>query len=173
MRNTQPEAPAVHPERPILNVWQALDGEAEGHRIVAIIDREGFTRPLVVADYLSSRGAEVELVTPFESVSPLVNGMSREELLGRLRERGVRFSAGEELASWDGSTLQVRSTVTSEERVVPGVDALVIAGGSVSYNPLEAQLLGKVPELHVIGDAVRPATVEDATRQGGYVGRQV
>ena len=45
---------------------------------------------------------------------------------------------------------------------------MILAIGSRAYNPLEESLKGKVPDLHVIGDAVEPrriaAAVEEAAR---------
>jgi hypothetical protein len=48
---------------------------------------------------------------------------------------------------------------------------VVATVGSVPVSDLAEQLKGKVAELHVIGDANVPDTVEAATYQGGHVGR--
>lgn len=156
---------------PILTVHEALDGAADTARRVVVVDREGFTRPLVVADYLSDRGIEVVFVTPLETVSPLINGMTREELHTRLTTRGVSFSAGEDAVGWAGDEVRLRNVFTADERTIRGVDAVVIAAGSDAVNHLELALRGSVPELHVIGDANQPKTVEEATYQGGRIGR--
>src|SRR5262249_34152914 len=44
-------------------VHEAIAGAADGAQRVVVFDREGFNRPLVAADALSSRGAVVEFVT--------------------------------------------------------------------------------------------------------------
>jgi pyruvate/2-oxoglutarate dehydrogenase complex dihydrolipoamide dehydrogenase (E3) component len=140
---------------------------------VLIVDREGFTRPLVVADALSSQGIDVEFITPFDSVSPALNSMTREELHVRLADRGVRFVAGEEVICSDDGGVLVRAVLTAEERWVKGVTAIVVAAGSDPVNELERELRGKVPALFVIGDANRPHTVEEATYQGARIGRLI
>jgi hypothetical protein len=45
--------------------------------------------------------------------------------------------------------------------------------GSTSVSDLQRGLKDRVPELHVIGDASSPQTVEAATYMGGQVGRLV
>jgi 2,4-dienoyl-CoA reductase (NADPH2) len=155
-----------------ITVHEALAGAADACRQVVVFDREGFNRALVAADYLSARGIGVELVSAPPQVGSLVEGMMREELLEQLAARGVRFVAGEELAGWEAAgVLRLRSTRTAEERLLEGIDAVVAAVGSTPVNDLGAALRGRVPELHVIGDANWPQTVEEATYQGARVGR--
>jgi NADPH-dependent 2,4-dienoyl-CoA reductase/sulfur reductase-like enzyme len=161
-----------------LTVHAALAGAADRCRRVVVFDREGFNRALVVADYLSARGTEVEFVSALPQVSGLVEGMMREEVLEQLAARPagtrVRFAAAEEIAGWDAAgVLRLRSTRTAEERILAGVDAVVAAVGSTPVNALAHALRGQVPELHVIGDANLPQTVEEATYQGARVGRLV
>jgi hypothetical protein len=100
--------------------------------------------------------------------------MMLEEMLEHLRGRGVRFSAGEEIANWDrDGDLRLRATQTGEERVLEGIDAVVAAIGSAPVNGLARELRGRVPEVHVIGDANLPQTVEAATYQGARIGRRI
>ncbi|MBM3459699.1 MAG: FAD-dependent oxidoreductase, partial [Armatimonadetes bacterium] len=154
-----------------LTVHAALDGAAAGAQHVVIVDREGFTRPIVVADALSAAGTRVQFLTPFLTVSPELNSMSREELHARLAAQNVQFFPGEDAAGWVSGELLVRNVLTAEARRILGVDAVVIACGSDPVNELGLALEGRVPELHVIGDANLPRTVEEATYQGGRVGR--
>ena len=96
----------------------------------------------------------------------------KEELLEQLANRGVRFAAGEELAGWDDAgRLRLRATRTAAERLLTGIDAVIAAVGSTPVNALAGALRGRFPELHIIGDANWPQTVEEATYQGGRVGR--
>lgn len=98
--------------------------------------------------------------------------MLLEELLDQLGRRGVTWSAGEEIAGWDApGVLRLRSVLTAAERVLEGVDCVVAAVGSEPVTELARALRGRVPELHVIGDANLPQTVEDATYQGARVER--
>jgi len=52
-----------------------------------------------------------------------------------------------------------------QESLLPA-DTVVLAVGAAPVNHLAAQLQGRVPSLHVIGDAVRPRKVTEAIREG-------
>jgi pyruvate/2-oxoglutarate dehydrogenase complex dihydrolipoamide dehydrogenase (E3) component len=157
---------------PASTVHEVVEGRLDGARRVLLFDREGFNRPLVAADYLSSRGIEVEFVTSLHVVAPAVEGMMREEMVERLKERGVRFHPGLEVVGWEGEGgVRLRDVQTAEERTLPGIDAVTATIGSVPVSDLARQLRGRVTEVNVIGDANVPQTVEAATYQGGRIGR--
>jgi 2,4-dienoyl-CoA reductase-like NADH-dependent reductase (Old Yellow Enzyme family)/thioredoxin reductase len=158
--------------RETLTVHAVIAGRADNARHVVIYDREGFNRPLVAADYLSSRGIAVDLITPLPVVGDLVEGMMLEEMIGHLTARGVRFHPGHDLADQhDPSRVRLRNTQTAEERIIVGVDAIVATIGSTSQNTLAAELRAHVAELHIIGDANLPQTVEAAAFQGAHIAR--
>jgi NADPH-dependent 2,4-dienoyl-CoA reductase/sulfur reductase-like enzyme len=157
-----------------LTVHEALAGAADAYRKVVLFDREGFNRPIVAADYLSSRGIELDFVTASLQFSPAVEGMVVDEFYTRFQERGVRLLPGHEVAGWDSAgVLRLRCVQTAQERVLEGVEAVVAAVGSTAVNDLAQLLRGKVAELYVIGDANTPQTVEHATYQGARIGREI
>jgi 2,4-dienoyl-CoA reductase-like NADH-dependent reductase (Old Yellow Enzyme family)/thioredoxin reductase len=156
---------------PSLTVQEVVAGAADGARRAVVFDREGLGRAFVAADYLSDRGAEVLFLTALLEAGPLLDGHMRDELIQRLSGRGVRFEAGVAPVAWAGAGhLVVRDVQTGVERLAEA-DALVATVGSVSESALADALRGRVPELHVIGDANQPQTVEAATYQGARVGR--
>jgi thioredoxin reductase len=157
-----------------MTVHEVIAGKADAAKNVVLFDREGFNRPLVAADYLSSRGINVQFVTSLPQVCAAVEGMMLEEMIAQLRGRGVNFSAGEEIEGWNKDrVLRLRLMQTNGERVIQDVDVVVATIGSTSVSDLQRELKDKVPELHVIGDASSPQTVENATYMGGHVGRLV
>lgn len=169
-----PNRLAVQGGDPAFTVWEALQGEADNLKSVLIFDREGFNRPLVAADYLSSKGIKVVFTTSLGSICPTTEGMLLDEMISQLSERGVSFHPGVELAGWDcAGTIRVRSTQTAEERTFEGIEGVVATVGSASVNALAPALRGLVAELYVIGDANVPQTVEQATYQGGRIGREI
>jgi len=157
---------------PALTVHEVIAGKADAAKHVVLFDREGFNRPLVAADYLSSRGITVQFITSLPQVCAAVEGMMLEEMIARLRGRGVSFVAGEEIVRWDKDrVLRLRTVETTHERLIDNVDAVVATIGSTSVSDLHRGLKDRVAELHVIGDASSPQTVEAATYMGGNVGR--
>ena len=155
-----------------MTVHEVIAGAADGAHHAVVFNREANNRPLVAADYLSARGIEVDFVTALPQVIGLGDSMLLEEVLCHLTERGVRFWPGEEIAGWDGpGTLRFRALQTGAEHVIHGVDTVVATVGATAVNSLGRALRDQVRELHVIGDANAPQTVEHATYQGAHIGR--
>ncbi len=59
-----------------------------------------------------------------------------------------------------------------EESLLPA-DTVVLAIGAVANNPLEESLKGRVNELHVIGDALKPRKLTEAIREGFDLAREL
>jgi 2,4-dienoyl-CoA reductase-like NADH-dependent reductase (Old Yellow Enzyme family) len=167
---------------------EALTGSFDEARRVVIVDREGFMRPWVVADRLSAAGAEVIFVTPLLRLSPSVEGWVLDELLRRVggytvagldrstptprASPPIQFLPGHDIAGWTpGREAILRDVQRGDETVIAAVDAVVGCVGSSPVTALALALRGQVAELHVIGDAVSPSTVENATYQGARLGR--
>jgi len=56
-----------------------------------------------------------------------------------------------------------------KEEKLTGFDSIVIALGAKAYNPLEEKIKGKVPEVYVIGDAVKARKALEAIEEGARV----
>lgn len=151
----------------------ALNRDLDGIERLLVVDRAGTMHALMLSDYLSALGLEVEYITPAARAASAIETMTREEMLARLQDRGVRFSVEQELVYWDEGSALVRHSRFVEERALPGIDAVVISAGSEPVNDLALELRGIVPEVHTIGDANVPRTVQEATLQGGLVGRML
>jgi 2,4-dienoyl-CoA reductase-like NADH-dependent reductase (Old Yellow Enzyme family)/NADPH-dependent 2,4-dienoyl-CoA reductase/sulfur reductase-like enzyme len=160
----------VEADRKAHTVHEVLRGELDDSRHVVIVDREGFYRPWVVADYLSSRDIQVEFVTPFLTVGPQMEHWTLDEVLRGLQKRGVRFYPGHDLADWNERAV-LRDVQLGTETTLEGVDGIVGAIGSIATDRLAHPLRAGPWELHIIGDANFPQTVEAATFQGGRIGR--
>ncbi|HET6384577.1 MAG TPA: FAD-dependent oxidoreductase [Armatimonadota bacterium] len=169
---SQPERAEIPGAPGALTVHDVTAGAAIGRHAV-VLDREGFNRAIVAADYLSCRGIKVEFVTPFASIGPRIEGMLLDEMLSHLKKQAVRFWPGLEVVGWSGNEVVLREIQTGDERVISGPDTLVTVVGSSPVNALAGELRGRVPDLHVIGDANIPQTVEEATFQGARLGRTI
>ena len=151
----------------------ALNRDLDGIERLLVVDRAGTMHALMLCDHLSALGLEVEYITPAARAASAIEAMTREEMLARLQERGVRFSVEQELVHWDERSALVRHSRFVEERTLPGIDAVVISAGAEPVNDLALELRGIVPEVHTIGDANVPRTVQEATLHGGLVGRML
>jgi thioredoxin reductase len=160
--------------KPALTVHELVQNGPGRAKRAVVFDQEGFNRAMVAADLLSSRGVMVEFVTPTHSIGPKVESMMLDELVHQLTGRHVTFRPGHDLVGWSGERgIAIRHVVSKEETVLPDIDLVVGLVGSTSVNALAAELKDAVKELHVIGDAKSPQTVEDATVAGATLGRSV
>lgn len=114
----------------------------------------------------------VKFVTSLLQVCPLVAGHMVDEIIGRLRERGVRFWLGYEIAGWVADEqLLVRDVQTAGEHTFHAIDAVVATVESIAESSLARPLRLHGLALYVIGDANVPQTAAHATYQGGLIGR--
>jgi NADH dehydrogenase FAD-containing subunit len=83
----------------------------------------------------------------------------------RLKEKQVRIVTQAKVKSISEGVVTVE-TNEGEQKIGP-FDTIVMAAGASSVNDLEPQVKGLVPEIYVIGDAVKPgkllAALEKAT----------
>jgi len=179
--------------RTTTTVHEAIEGALDHAKRVLILDREGFMRPWVVADRLTALGIEVIFVTPLLKLSPQAEGWTLDELLRTVggytvegkdasvpnpahpeKRPPMTFHVGFEVGAWtEDNTVILRDVQRGTEITVSDIDGIVAAVGSSPVNDLADNLRGKVAELHVIGDAVAPASVENATYQGARLGREI
>jgi len=155
-----------------LTVHEVVAGKANHAKRVVVLDREGFNRAMVAADYLSAWGIEVDFVTPLNRVGRDVESMMLDELIHRFKERGMRFHPGEDVVRASGKhEIVLKNMASGQERTLSGIDALVATVGSTPVSALADTLRMRISEMHVIGDALAPRTVEDATYEGASLGR--
>lgn len=57
-----------------------------------------------------------------------------------------------------------------EKKLIPA-DTVILAVGAASNDSLAGELEGKVKELHIIGDALKPRKITEAVREGFELGR--
>ena len=71
-----------------------------------------------------------------------------------------------------GSLLLPGGSIDKKEWL-KGFDYIVLGLGSRKYDPLSEELKAFVPEVHVIGDAIKPGQSSDAMHQGFLVGYEL
>jgi NADPH-dependent 2,4-dienoyl-CoA reductase/sulfur reductase-like enzyme len=158
--------------RTCLTVHEVIAGRADDAKHAIVLDRETSNRPWVAADYLSSRGAKVTFITPFLKIGHDIEHWTLDEYLRQLKSRGVTFHPGTEIGEWNGDRSAIlRDVQTAAETRLADVDCVVGLVGSKPVDGLAHAIRALGVELHVIGDANNPKTVEAATYQGARIGR--
>lgn len=127
---------------------------------------------LEIADFMGERDNKITVVEMADTVGAAYDFRVTRIMMPRLlNDYGVEIRTGTKVKEFtaDGAICQCKG----EELVLSGYDAIILAMGAKSYNPLQAELEGKVPELHVIGDARKPAMALDAIEEAVFLANEL
>lgn len=117
------------------------------------------------ADYLAGKGKQVTIIEMLKNTAREIGPAARFFLRKRLKENNVKIITQCTLKAVNDGSAEVE-TPSGAQRLGP-FDNIVLATGAVPVNDLEQQAKGTVPEVYVIGDALKPgkilAAVEKAT----------
>jgi thioredoxin reductase len=162
-----PDVPGIADPR-VVTALDVLDGAPVGSAALVVGEFEKHLGPPTVAEFLADGGAGVELVSQqFDFASGAEDG-TRLPLRQRLARKGVTVSLLHRLVEVDGTGAVVEDTLTRERRHLTGV-TVVLACGSVPDDRLAKDLRGRIPEVHVVGDALAPRRMMHATLEGARV----
>jgi len=142
---------------------------------VVVLDAEGMNTGVGIAEVLANRGCQVEFLTPrFSPVSQRVNGTEETRfIMQRLRSARVMITATTYIKEIRDHEVTVFDVYSLEERVIGGVDAVVLSTSRSSVNDLEQELNGKVRQLFTVGDAAAARMWAAATYEGHLFARLI
>lgn len=146
----------------VINAREALTSGKVGNKVLVI---GGGLVGCETADYLAEKGRSVTVVEMLKTTAKDIGPAARFFLRKRLKEKQVRIVTQAKVKSISEGVVTVE-TNEGEQKIGP-FDTIVMAAGASSVNDLEPQVKGLVPEIYVIGDAVKPgkllAALEKAT----------
>jgi thioredoxin reductase len=148
-----------------VHALDVLRGEAVGERVVVVGGLEKHLGPPTIAEFLADQGRDVELLSEQLDFASGVEDATRFPLYERLRRKRVRISALHKLTRVEGGSVYVTDTATGVERRIPEA-TVVLASTLVPDDRLARSLEGRIPELHVVGDALAPRRIMHATLEG-------
>jgi mycofactocin system FadH/OYE family oxidoreductase 2 len=157
----------------VVTSWEALTGAVEIGPRVLVVDEDGGETAPSVADYLVDRGAQVEIITPLRHVGAGLGDTTFPVVYQRLLSAGVVMTANVRPVAYHDHRVTIQNLYSKAEETREGVDTVVLAMGNRSVDDLYRALKGRVPELHLIGDAMAPRGVHNAILEGTWVGRTV
>lgn len=116
------------------------------------------------ADFLGEHLHKVTIVEMLPEIAKDEQDAVKYFLLKRLNEYGVKAITGATVKEFldDGVVCEK----DGKEEKIAGFDTVILAMGAKAYNPLEEKIKGKVPELYVIGDAVKARKAVEAIEEG-------
>ena len=110
-------------------------------------------------------------VTLVEMQPQLMTGVclpNRNIALASLRREGVKSYINSKVLEVTEHEVKIQHKDGTEEWL-KGFDYIVLGLGSRKYDPLSEELKAFVPEVHVIGDAIKPGQSSDAMHQGFHI----
>ncbi|MET0672826.1 MAG: FAD-dependent oxidoreductase [Microbacterium pygmaeum] len=153
-------------------VWDSIDvlrdPDLAGGRCI-VLDETGTWEASGLVEQLAGRGVDVHLVSPMASYAGRITVYSRLALGERLTARGVSVHPLTRLAAAGAHTVALEPTVGAEPpRVVSAVDAVVHVRPFTARDALFAELerAGFRGDVHLVGDAFAPRTVQEAVYDG-------
>ncbi|OLF10591.1 hypothetical protein BLA60_15565 [Actinophytocola xinjiangensis] len=161
---TEPSAPAEFPAIPLR---QAVSAPEKTGDHVVLVDEDGTTTALALADRLLTEGRRVTLVTDRAALSWRVPVYSRPALLDRLRNRGFSAIVLRRVERMAGQDLVCADPMSGQEQRIAAVDTVVFVRPPVARTDLEP------PEGVVVGDAYTPRTALEAAFDGRLAGLSV
>jgi 2,4-dienoyl-CoA reductase-like NADH-dependent reductase (Old Yellow Enzyme family)/thioredoxin reductase len=152
--------PGIKGEK-VLSARKALCTEDLGDNILVV---GGGLVGCETADYLASKGKQVTIIEMLKNTAKDIGPAARFFLRKRLKEKGVRILTLTTLKSITDGSAEIE-TSTGTQKIGP-FDNIVLATGATPVNELEAQVKGLVPEVYVIGDALKPGKILAAVEAG-------
>lgn len=151
-------------QKHVVHVLDVLKGKVEvGQRVIII---GGGMVGLECAEYLGSKGKQVTILEILPRAGIDVGRLTRWSLMDGLNRMGVKIET--KVDTKEITFAGVRAN-RGEEQLFFYCDNVVISTGFKSDPSLANALKGKVAELHVIGDAVKPRRIVDATAEATQV----
>jgi 2,4-dienoyl-CoA reductase-like NADH-dependent reductase (Old Yellow Enzyme family)/thioredoxin reductase len=155
------------------NVLTALDvlrGAQTRSRVLVVGGLDNHLGPPTIAEFLADQGRQVELISEHFDFARGAEDGTRLPLAQRLMTKGVRVSMLHKLCGVAAGGAVVRETFAGEDRRLEDT-TVVLACGLVPNDRLGHELRGRVPEVHVIGDALAPRRIMHATLEGARIAR--
>ncbi|MFQ5903904.1 MAG: mycofactocin system FadH/OYE family oxidoreductase 2, partial [Candidatus Binatia bacterium] len=170
LRPDLPGIPGVEQDN-VITVYDVIRGTTPIGERVLLIDDDGHHRAAGTGELLADLGKQVEIVTrlPFVGMDIVLTDLSL--LYQRLLEKGVTLTPFTAIKEISGSQAVAYNVYSQQERVIEGIDMVVLAMGNRACNDLHRSLKGKVKELHAVGDCVAPRRIAMAIYEGHKVGR--
>jgi len=164
-------AQPVRPQIPGVNdmyVFTARD-VLEGHStaVGSVLVAGGGCSGAQTAEYLARAGHTVTLIEAEGDIAADAPLDDRTLLIGRLRALKVNILSHTRLLSIENQVVHV---AVDGENTQMAFDTVVLCLGARSENKLEHDVLGLVPHVFTVGDAVRPRKVTEAVTEGALAG---
>jgi 2,4-dienoyl-CoA reductase-like NADH-dependent reductase (Old Yellow Enzyme family) len=150
-----------------------LEGGAALGSTVVVVDDEGMHAAAGVAELAAAGGADVTYVTrQLLPAGALLVSSQFGYVVGRLRAAGVELRTAAYAKRIGAGTVTLADTWTGAEDEV-SAETVVLATMREPVLGLERELAGSVGRVYVVGDALAPRGLREATYEGHRFGRVI
>jgi 2,4-dienoyl-CoA reductase-like NADH-dependent reductase (Old Yellow Enzyme family)/thioredoxin reductase len=158
----------------VLSVIEVLDNPDLAGKKVVLFDEDGGRYALGTAEFLLDHGCQVHLVSRFNALSPnLALTLDLPINYQHVFNKGLEYTINSWVRWIDGGRAQLFNLFTDLDSSVLEADSFVMACGHKPDNSLYHELVGKVDNLHCIGDAQLPRPLQDVIYEGMLAGREI
>jgi 2,4-dienoyl-CoA reductase-like NADH-dependent reductase (Old Yellow Enzyme family)/pyruvate/2-oxoglutarate dehydrogenase complex dihydrolipoamide dehydrogenase (E3) component len=151
---------------------QVIRGEVSPKGRVLVLDDEGMHTATGVAEMLAIGGAQVDLITRHVMLAPNLE-MAIPYVARRVAEAGVSVRTLHFLRSIGDHSATIFNIGTQQEETIEGLENVVLATSREPVDHLYEELLGKVDYVYLIGDALAPRLLKEATYEGNRFARVI
>jgi len=144
--------------------------ESQSNEEIIVIDDQGTWIAASIAEQLATNGYKVHLVSPTASLFSQITTYSKLALIPRLKSLGVCMYLASEIML-EGKDSIITNTLNGQQTQISQALTVIDCGPRIANDALYQQApLGQSGRIHVIGDALSPRTVAEATFEGHAVG---
>jgi pyruvate/2-oxoglutarate dehydrogenase complex dihydrolipoamide dehydrogenase (E3) component len=162
-----PDIPGVDGDN-VVTAEDVLTGKKDvGNKVVIV---GGGLIGCETAEFLAEKGKEITILEMLGRIGNDIGRTTRWTVMQRLKAAQVRMESRAKVVKITGQGAIVERNGSAE--LVQG-DSVVLAVGMKCENRLAKELKGKVPELHIIGDAAEPRRIINAVQEGFGVAREI
>jgi len=137
---------------------------------VIVVDEQGTWIAASIAEQLATNGYKVHVVSPTASLFSQITTYSKLALIPRLKALGVSMYLASEI-KLEGKDSIITNTLNGQQTRISDGLAVIDCGPRQSNDALYQEApLGQSNRIHVVGDALSPRTVAEATFEGNAIG---
>lgn len=167
IRNFGDGAPVISAEMAINKYCQI---QSANNEVIVIIDEEGTWIAGSIAEQLATNGYQVHLVSPTASLFGQITIYSKVALIPRLRELGVQIHLACEVNTDSKNTI-IKSSMSGHRMEISDCLTIVDCGPRKANDGLYHTVnIDESNRIHIIGDALSPRSVAEATFEGNAIG---
>ena len=167
-----PSVPGIECEKVFTAMDVLEDPSRVGARVLVVGGLDSHVAGATIAEFIADRGATVELINEHMDFAHGAEGVTRIDLLRRLTRKGVAVKMSTGLVSIGDSGAELENKLSGNRERLEDV-TVVLACGWVANDALARELAGRIPEIHVIGDALAARRILHAVLEGARVANRL